>query len=136
LCLLDRFSRDDPRPFGDGMDKDVKSRRSLLQKRNGKLCDVIVNLLPGSVFLPIVHMRVAVTPLTSSLGDSTVILSIRCDGNFYVQEAKSTESVIICIHGTRLPSGEETTSSADRSDRSVEGGSGVLIHPGSSQRKS
>ncbi|KAL1285823.1 DExH-box ATP-dependent RNA helicase [Trichinella pseudospiralis] len=60
----------------------------------------------------------------------------RCDGNFYVQEAKSTESVIICIHGTRLPSGEETTSSADRSDRSVEGGSGVLIHPGSSQRKS
>ncbi|KRZ39693.1 hypothetical protein T4C_10348 [Trichinella pseudospiralis] len=47
----------------------------------------------------------------------------RCDGNFYVQEAKSTESVIICIHGTRLPSGEETTSSADRSDRSVEGGS-------------
>ncbi|KRX94117.1 hypothetical protein T4E_1537 [Trichinella pseudospiralis] len=52
------------------------------------------------------------------------------------QEAKSTESVIICIHGTRLPSGEETTSSADRSDRSVEGGSGVLIHPGSSQRKS
>ncbi|KRZ20239.1 hypothetical protein T4C_6390 [Trichinella pseudospiralis] len=70
------------------------------------------------------------------LQDSTVILSIRCDGNFYVQEAKSTESVIICIHGTRLPSGEETTSSADRSDRSVEGGSGVLIHPGSSQRKS
>ncbi|KRY94714.1 hypothetical protein T4B_2502 [Trichinella pseudospiralis] len=36
----------------------------------------------------------------------------------------------------RLPSGEEATSSADRSDRSVEGGSGVLIHPGSSQRKS
>ncbi|KRY68550.1 hypothetical protein T4A_5260 [Trichinella pseudospiralis] len=70
------------------------------------------------------------------LQDSTVILSIRCDGNFYVQEAESTESVIICIHGTRLPSGEETTSSADRSDRSVEGGSGVLIHPGSSQRKS
>ncbi|KRZ39802.1 hypothetical protein T4C_1201 [Trichinella pseudospiralis] len=68
--------------------------------------------------------------------DSTVILSIRCDGNFYVQEAESTESVIICIHGTKLPSGEETTSSADRSDRSVEGGSGVLIHPGSSQRKS
>ncbi|KRY64319.1 hypothetical protein T4A_1516 [Trichinella pseudospiralis] len=51
-------------------------------------------------------------------------------------EAESTESVIICIHGTRLPSGEEATSSADRSDRSVEGGSGVLIHPGSSQRKS
>ncbi|KRY63070.1 hypothetical protein T4D_3951, partial [Trichinella pseudospiralis] len=25
LCLLDRFSRDDPCPFGDGMDKDVKS---------------------------------------------------------------------------------------------------------------
>ncbi|KRZ09801.1 hypothetical protein T4C_12615 [Trichinella pseudospiralis] len=70
------------------------------------------------------------------LQDSTVILSIRCDGNFYVQEAESTESVIICIHGTRLPSGEETTPSADRSDRSVEGGSGVLIHPGSSQRKS
>ncbi|KRX99661.1 hypothetical protein T4E_7851 [Trichinella pseudospiralis] len=68
--------------------------------------------------------------------DSTVILSIRCDGNFYVQEAESTESVIICIHETRLPSGEEVTSSADRSDRSVEGGSGVLIHPGSSQRKS
>ncbi|KRY99395.1 hypothetical protein T4B_7972, partial [Trichinella pseudospiralis] len=57
------------------------------------------------------------------LQDSTVILSIRCDGNFYVQEAESTESVIICIHGTRLPSGEETTPSADRSDRSVEGGS-------------
>ncbi|KRY99398.1 hypothetical protein T4B_2748, partial [Trichinella pseudospiralis] len=47
----------------------------------------------------------------------------KCDGNFYVQEAESTESVIICIHGTRLPSGEETTPSADRSDRSVEGGS-------------
>ncbi|KRY85830.1 hypothetical protein T4D_11364 [Trichinella pseudospiralis] len=45
-------------------------------------------------------------------------------------EAESTESVIICIHGTKLPSGEETTSSADRSDRSVESGSGVLIHQG------
>ncbi|KRY83182.1 hypothetical protein T4D_13130 [Trichinella pseudospiralis] len=52
------------------------------------------------------------------------------------KEAESTESVIICIHGTKLPSGEETTSPADRSDRSVEGGSGVLIHQGSSQRKS
>ncbi|KRY64369.1 hypothetical protein T4D_4983 [Trichinella pseudospiralis] len=51
-------------------------------------------------------------------------------------EAESTESVIICIHGTKLPSGEETTSPADRSDRSVESGSGVLIHQGSSQRKS
>ncbi|KRY96598.1 hypothetical protein T4C_3545 [Trichinella pseudospiralis] len=50
------------------MDKDVKSRISLLQKRNGKLCDVLVNLLPGSVFLPIVNIRIAVTPLTSSLG--------------------------------------------------------------------
>ncbi|KRY63637.1 hypothetical protein T4D_17124 [Trichinella pseudospiralis] len=37
---------------------------------------------------------------------------------------------------TKLPSGAEATSSADRSDRSVEGGSSVLIHPGSSQRKS
>ncbi|KRX96036.1 hypothetical protein T4E_6198 [Trichinella pseudospiralis] len=70
------------------------------------------------------------------LQNSTVILSIRCDGKFYVQEAESTESVIICIHRTKLPSGAEATSSADRSDRSVEGGSGVLIHPGSSQRKS
>ncbi|KRY99568.1 hypothetical protein T4B_2156 [Trichinella pseudospiralis] len=36
--------------------------------------------------------------------------------NIEYQEAESTESVIICIHGTRLPSGEEATSSADRSD--------------------
>ncbi|KRZ43581.1 hypothetical protein T4C_8906 [Trichinella pseudospiralis] len=66
-----------------------------------------------------------VTPKEKRLNNVTRndIFSSECDGNFYVQEAESTESVIICIHGTRLPSGEETTSSADRSDRSVEGGS-------------
>ncbi|KRY98498.1 hypothetical protein T11_9970 [Trichinella zimbabwensis] len=31
------------------------------------------------------------------------------------------------ILSVRLPSGEEATSSADRSDRSVEGGSGSII---------
>ncbi|KRY64386.1 hypothetical protein T4B_2491 [Trichinella pseudospiralis] len=48
----------------------------------------------------------------------------------------SNPEEIVTPKEKRLPSGEEATSSADRSDRSVEGGSGVLIHPGSSQRKS
>ncbi|KRY97813.1 hypothetical protein T11_15718 [Trichinella zimbabwensis] len=38
-----------------------------------------------------------------------------------------TESVRICNHGAKLPSGAEATSSADRSDRSVDGGSGSII---------
>ncbi|KRZ64624.1 hypothetical protein T10_8283, partial [Trichinella papuae] len=43
--------------------------RSLLQKRNGKLCeDVNVNLLSGSVSSPMIDIRFAVTPLTSSFG--------------------------------------------------------------------
>ncbi|KRY89977.1 hypothetical protein T4D_4802 [Trichinella pseudospiralis] len=39
-------------------------------------------------------------------------------------------------HGAKLPSGAEAASSADRGDRSVEGGSSVLIQPGSSRKKS
>ncbi|KRZ63514.1 hypothetical protein T10_6738, partial [Trichinella papuae] len=45
------------------------------------------------------------------LQDSTVILSVRCDGKLYVQEALGTESVRICIHGAKLPSGAEAASS-------------------------
>ncbi|KRY99259.1 hypothetical protein T4B_7947 [Trichinella pseudospiralis] len=61
-------------------------------------------------------------------------MSCKSYGKYCKYEVVLQKSTVIL--SIRLPSGEETTSSADRSDRSVEGGSGVLIHPGSSQRKS
>ncbi|KRX93502.1 hypothetical protein T01_13200 [Trichinella spiralis] len=51
-----------------------------------------------------------------ALQDSTVILSVRCDGNFDVHEGyiEHRASVIICIHLTAHAIWCGTTSSADR----------------------
>ncbi|KRY99673.1 hypothetical protein T4B_3107 [Trichinella pseudospiralis] len=126
-----------------------------------------VNLLSGSVFSPMIDIRFAVTPLTSSFGVAPFIslgiihlklISLNDVTRNGISEVGFFNSIIKMFnmqsgvirdtvrgrselginlhHGAKLPSGAEAASSADRGDRSVEGGSSVLIQPGSSRKKS
>ncbi|KRY36802.1 hypothetical protein T01_1751, partial [Trichinella spiralis] len=62
------------------------------------------------------HLRQHTMSNTMALQDSTVILSVRCDGNLDVHEEyiEHRASVIICIHLTAHAIWCGTTSSADR----------------------